>query len=80
MFATVRHLQLRLFIVWQVLRDSKGKLLEMPANTRLDRKRLTVPNALAYHGIISLLLIEDFVVQAPCVIVIGVFFTKSGVR
>jgi hypothetical protein len=41
----------------------------MPANTRFDRKRLTVPNALAYHGIILFLLIEDFVVQAPGVIV-----------
>jgi hypothetical protein len=35
--------------------QSKGKLVEMPANTRLDRKGLTVPNALAYDGIISFL-------------------------
>jgi hypothetical protein len=59
--------------------QSKGKLLKMAANTRLDRKGLTGPNTLAYHCIILFLLIEDFVVKAPCVIVIGGFSSSLRV-
>ncbi len=42
-----------------------GWLLALPAFIRLERKRLTVTNTLAYYGTELMIGIKSFIVNAP---------------
>jgi hypothetical protein len=47
---------------------SMGRLLALPENIRLELKRQTIANTLAYYDTTEITIVKGFIVQAPDVL------------